>query len=348
MKHRGVLILILSTFMLSSFSQVSLEKQRNMWETANLHKIKIDYFPQGGLGQHVWDFSLIKICDKSVEIQSYQKEGDGFYAISIDKVKSFILKNDTLYHVKTESPLSIIHYSKPISRLVFPFVYGDSITIPFAGEGIYCDDHIYKEDGQVTLQADAYGKVIIPSGDTLHNVLRVYTLRSYSIRMATDPVAIDTAQLRQIIEEHYEWYARGYRYPIFETHTSTSYDNLKILGTRQVAYCYFPNFLNQLSDPKNRDVFRRDSMTQERRQRIFHYQVGIQKGIVNINYSICEKANIMMLISSTMGIVYYQRRYEQPAGQGDQVQIDCTGLRRGQYILYINVNGKIYSKTITI
>ena len=49
-----------------------------------------------------------------------------------------------------------------------------------------------------------------------------------------------------------------------------------------------------------------------------------------------------------MGIVYYQRRYEQPAGQGYQVQIDCTGLRRGQYILYINVNGKIYSKTITI
>lgn len=34
--------------------------------------------------------------------------------------------------------------------------------------------------------------------------------------------------------------------------------------------------------------------------------------------------------------------------QGYEVQIDCNGLRPGIYILYINVNGKVYSEKVTL
>ena len=79
----------------------------------------------------------------------------------------------------------------------------------FYGKGIYCNDHIYREGGQTTLLADAYGKIILPNRDTLQNVIRLYTLRSYFICMDIDSIALDTARLHQVIEEHYEWYARG-------------------------------------------------------------------------------------------------------------------------------------------
>ena len=47
-------------------------------------------------------------------------------------------------------------------------------------------------------------------------------------------------------------------------------------------------------------------------------------------------------------MTYRHREWKEKAGQGYYAQIDCNGLRPGVYILYLNVNGKVYSKKITL
>ena len=49
-----------------------------------------------------------------------------------------------------------------------------------------------------------------------------------------------------------------------------------------------------------------------------------------------------------MGFLFVSRQWTQEAGQGYSAQIDCNGLRPGVYILYINVNGKVYSEKVTL
>lgn len=347
MTVKSLFIAFFLMFSLSCYSQIRVEKQANQWLTNNLERINVDYFSQGGSGNQIWDFSELNIGDGSTEKLSYRLRSDSAFIINTVNVRSFILKKDTLYQVETESPLHIIHYIFPVCRLIYPYAYGDSTTIPFYGKGIYCNDHIYREGGQTTLLADAYGKIILPNRDTLQNVIRLYTLRSYFICMDIDSIALDTARLHQVIEEHYEWYARGYRYPVFETFTSTTYAGMKMIGTKQQAYCCLPDFQNQLFDPVNKAIHKNDSIEQIKKQDIFHYQTNVQGMLVHVDYNLDEKAEITMLISNTMGIVYRRLHRSQIARQGYSESIDCNGLRRGQYILYINVNGRIYSKTIT-
>ena len=61
-----------------------------------------------------------------------------------------------------------------------------------------------------------------------------------------------------------------------------------------------------------------------------------------------EEATITTIVANQMGMVYMSRQWTQEAGQGYSTQIDCNGLRSGIYILYINVNGKVYSEKVTL
>ena len=116
---------------LSCYSQIRVEKQANQWLTNNLERINVDYFSQGGSGNQIWDFSELNIGDGSTEKLSYRLRSDSAFIINTVNVRSFILKKDTLYQVETESPLHITHYILPVCRLIYPYAYGDSATIPF-------------------------------------------------------------------------------------------------------------------------------------------------------------------------------------------------------------------------
>ena len=61
-----------------------------------------------------------------------------------------------------------------------------------------------------------------------------------------------------------------------------------------------------------------------------------------------EDATIATIVANHMGLLSVYRQWTQEAGQGYSMQIDCSGLRPGIYILYINVNGKVYSEKVTL
>lgn len=81
---------------------------------------------------------------------------------------------------------------------------------------------------------------------------------------------------------------------------------------------------------------------------IIHYQVHQNGNVVSIDYTIDERATITSLVSDVMGIVYRRSTRNCSAGENSTITLDCTGLRHGHYVLYLNVNGKVYSGNVLV
>lgn len=313
---------------------------------------EIPYFYSDRSGKDiVWDFSD-NISDKGFYNLWLQKDTlNRNVILSNHDITYLNIDNDTLFIVGKESPLSKITYQQPLIYIHYPFVYGDSISTPFSGYGIYCGDHPFREQGISSVMADATGSLVI-NEDTISNVLRVYTLKSYSICMDIDSAALDTANLKQVIEERYDWYSRGFRYPIFSSVSCTSYDNLTAVGTEQRTYCMLPDIQKLLSDSCNEVIRANDSiarlMRPENTVDIIHYKISQIGKQLTLEYSLEIKAEINILVCDAMGIVYRRGHQQNEKGNGYELKIDLNGLRNGQYVVYINVNGKVYSSKIKI
>jgi hypothetical protein len=171
--------------------------------------------------------------------------------------------------------------------------------------------------------------------------------------MDLDSAALDTARLTQVIDERYEWYLEGSEYPFIEDVTSTTYYNMDIIGTTKFAYCNLPE--NLTADYVTQEEESDDEEEQEgfsdgglQTADIIHYQVETQGKNIIITYDLDEDATIQTIVANHMGMLCQSRQWTQPAGLGYSKQIDCTSLRSGMYILYINVNGKVYSEKVTL
>lgn len=81
---------------------------------------------------------------------------------------------------------------------------------------------------------------------------------------------------------------------------------------------------------------------------IIHYQVHQNGNVVSIDYTIDERATITSLVSDAMGIVYRRSTRNCSAGENGTITLDCPGLRHGHYVLYLNVNGKVYSGNVLV
>ena len=185
-----------------------------------------------------------------------------------------------------------------------------------------------------------------------HKPLRVHTIDSYAVCMGLDSAALDTARLTQVIDERYEWYLPDSQYPIIENVTSTTFFNMEPIGTTRYAYCNLPEGEAACYvTPDDEDVTdEQDGFSEESQpiSDIIHYEIETQGKIIHMSYDLDEEATITTIVANHMGMVYISRQWTQAAGQGYSMQIDCNGLHSGMYILYINVNGKVYSEKVTL
>lgn len=353
MSQRLIFMTIAFMVALTAFSEKGvITKEANMMcDSDEIVLQGLCYFHAGEQGTGVlWDFSGLQGNDGCMTVRHYKDSLNHNVRIDGKSARYYSFVGDTLLLAGSETPLSRTDYERGLLAMRYPMAYGDSVSSAFSAHGIYCGDHYFRERGSSAVMADASGSIVL-GGDTVRNVLRVYSLRSYSICMDIDSAALDTTGLKQVIEERYDWYARGYRYPLFTTVTSTSYDNAIPVGTTQKAYCMLPDIQRLHDDPYNSDVRKSDSIEGARnrqREDIFHYSVKQSGGTVTIEYSLDADADITALVSDVMGVTYKRSHRRSVSGVGNTMTMDCSGLRYGQYILYMNVNGKIYSNNITI
>lgn len=313
-----------------------------------VEKIYCHYGNINNGGQNVvWDFSdrigkfPYTIC-YSTDSLSVLTENDG------STLYSYILHGDSLLQIGYETPLEYITYQEPLLGMIYPVQYGDSFSKHFQGKGKYCGTHEEQVSGEVSIIADAYGRLVLSGTDTLNQVLRVYTLKTQSISMNTDSCSGNPDNMKQEIEERFQWYARGYRYPVYESVSRTSYDNMQPVACHQYAYCCLPDNQQLLDDPDNEKLACQDAYEMAAAHNIFHYEISNCGNVINIIYNLDESAHIRYLVADVMGVVHRQAEEYNDAGSGYSMKIDCSGLARHHYILYISVNGKVYNEKIAI
>lgn len=319
----------------------------------SLQKSKIRYFSPGKGGKdRVWEFSRKLGSKESSQVMFYKDSTGVISVVEPGKILYYRTTPDTLIQLASESPLEKREYVRKKLSKRFPLEYGDSISKRFRCEGMYCGNHPFREVGTTTVKTDAVGSIVLAENDTVRNVRRVHTIDTYSICMDINVAALDTAKLTQIIDERYEWFLPESQYPIIEDVTSTTYLNMDAIGTTRYAYCNLPEdqvayYITPEDENATEEIDKSfDEETAE--PDIIHYKVETNGGVVNITYDLDAEATISTIVASHMGMTYRQRTWNQQAGQGYSTQIDCSGLRHGTYILYINVNGKVYSEKVTL
>ena len=352
MKKFLVQTLLLQFGITTAYGQVNLSDMP-IESSDSLQKSKIKYFSPGKGGKdRVWDFSRKLGSKESAQVMFFKDSTGVVSVVEPGKILYYRTTPDTLIQFASESPLEKRNYVRKKLSKKFPLEYGDSISKKFKCEGMYCGNHPFREIGTTTVKVDANGSIVLAENDTVRNVRRVHTIDSYSICMDIDSAALDTAKLTQIIDERYEWYLSESQYPIIEDVTSTTYLNMDAIGTTRYAYCNLPeDKVAYYITPEDENATDEPDTSFDEPQGepdIIHYKVETNGGVVNITYDLDADATISTIIASHMGMTYRHREWTQKAGQGYSTQIDCNGLRHGTYILYINVNGKIYSEKVTL
>lgn len=319
----------------------------------SLLKNRIRYFSPGNGGRNkVWDFSKKLNSKEATRVMLVTDTSGVMSVIETGKISYYRTTPDTLILFGSESPLEKREYAVEKITKRFPLEYGDSISEDFRCEGVYCGDHLFREVGTTRIRVDGIGSIVLAEKDTVRNVQRVHSIDSYSICMDLDSAALDTAKLTQVIDERYEWYLPDSHYPIFETTTSTTYLNMEAIGTTKYAYCNLP------ADQVSAYITQEDESTDDEQEGfpdqephspdIIHYAIETQGKTINITYDLDENATVTIIVANHLGMLCMSRQWMQAAGPGYSAQIDCNGLRSGIYILYINVNGKVYSEKVTL
>lgn len=326
---------------------------------------RVEYMPAGDEGDGaVWDFSGVE-AEGTYRV-SYGSIDDSHLAgYDPEKTCKFSLEDGNLQLCGYESRLLGMNYQAPQLVLPLPFQLNQSVTTSYAGEGKYCGHHYERTFGTVSMTADGQGILILSEKDTLRNTLRVYSVTTEAIRLNADSCLNDSDNLKQVITERYQWFARGYRYPVLETVTSSTYDNLDHVATTRHAYRCLPEIQRELTDSVNEQIRLNDQLAAygqgadtgggerdaEKRgggNTNFSYEVQVSNNHVTLTYDVEASAQVRVMVVDVMGTIYRSEQQSSPAGTGYVMNIDCNGLRRGQYVIYINVNGIVYNAKIPV
>lgn len=235
--RRLLLAIALGAFMVNVSSQTILVASLNLPRCGDRTEWQeISCRGTGSAGADAcWDLSASRVLDNSRE-REYFVLDDSCTLFSVDDTtqKTCTLRNDTLLTACVESNQWKTAFKEPIVEYAFPTCFGDSLSGPCQMQIMYCDGSRKTLPGTYSVVADAWGTLILPDCDTLHNVLRVCT----SLRTSRSE------------KRFYRWYAAGYRYPVLESHCC------EIEGENAVLQSWFypPSAQEQLDDELNERV----------------------------------------------------------------------------------------------
>lgn len=344
---------MLVLFSLQLWGQNVLTRKANiLGDSAKITYQLIEFSNPGYAGDgEVWDFSTMRDLKKDYNILLKKDSLSLWNKVEGKAIYSYVLQADTLGQVGFENRLTKIQYIKKKLAMRYPLQYGDTVSSLFKGYGKYCGDHFVKVEGQVVVDADGFGKLILSEQDTLDNVLRVQTVTTTAMAMGVDTAKIDTTNLKQEIEEKYEWYAKGFRYPVYTLIQKSSFSNLEFVGSTSLAYRILPENFAVIEDIVNDSIRKSEELHKENilaKKDRFHYTLTNRNGGIDIDYTSDDDANIIAMVTSSNGILYRRQNVVARGGEVGKIHVNTAGLFPGQYILYLNVNGKIHSKIISV
>lgn len=378
---RVVFFSVMIMMSVAGFAQRILQTSTNAYLNADKMGKQQICFPERISVEKCLDMSDAEVLNKKYMVR-YHVKNDSFpnrlTCIENGTQYHYNLRNDSILIGGYQNRMTQVEYDQPEVYLRLPMALGDSVTGYFHGRGIYGGKLALRNYGWYKTKAEALERIVVTEGDTLDNVLRLHTERKissqyYPIELADSLLPFkedsvkeylrkDTAVIKTTIDR---WYAPGYRYPILETRKTEESRNVPLL----TQTLYFPPSEQQeqlQGDVANETVRMRlaeEQMAKTRGQSDFEgsldgkrligndfaYDILQDDGsnMITINYNARQDVKVVALVASTQGYVYKRAEQQCEAGTG-QFSLNCTGLRKGQYIIYINVDGNQYAEKVNV
>ena len=207
----------------------------------SLYKYQVEYKDPGSNGRQLeWDFSHLQLINDNYLIKYfYPDKNDTSLICGMEHRTRYYYRqrNDSLWASGFENYTTKIDYIVPELKLIYPFVYGDTLFSHFDGKGKYSNMLDINVKGNTRVKADAEGILKLPELTT--RALRVHTQRYYSEaktkrgnRVVKNP-KIDSLRnttngdTLRITLDTYSWYVKDIRYPVFESIKTTIHEEAK-------------------------------------------------------------------------------------------------------------------------
>jgi hypothetical protein len=203
-----------------------------------LNRQQAEYIDLGGPSKNketVWDISGIKIVNPNQKTTYQkprsQKKGE-LYIMGMDtfRVKEtredellvvrehgtsyyYSIKDNIRYLTGYENRTSRMHYTQPLPVMIYPVNPGWKAEQNYSAECLYSSTVTMSLHGTYRIEADAAGRMVLPSKDVLQNVVCVRSEQT----ILSDPVgSMDSIRVDTRIE-NCRWYTPDSPYPVFET-----------------------------------------------------------------------------------------------------------------------------------
>ncbi|MDR0863661.1 MAG: T9SS type A sorting domain-containing protein, partial [Candidatus Symbiothrix sp.] len=195
------------------------------------------------------------------------------------------------------------------------------------------------------IEADAYGKMLLPSKDTLNQVLRVKTVQTILENDSLKEGGNQSAKMRIVT---CRWYSRGYRYPVFETIRSINLQD-SVKEVFNTAFFYPPQEQYYLQDEANLAVL--DSLQNANLDpwaglTYNIYPNPVKTTPLNVELYLPQPATVRVQVRNTMGTILIDKTQgKYPVGICN-FQLNLQGIPTNNYILDIWLNDHLISYTI--
>lgn len=225
-------LLIVSCIAISANAQFLMKSESHILKVGDEHYFNISNNVDAGVNgaARVWDFSKL---ETSSQLTSYMYDiTKSSNSIDIPEANTILEEFGVKFFFKSTENImeqygtvtgnTITKYDKPFVKMVFPFEYGDIYTGDFSG---VIEGPTFKQpiEGTYTLEADAYGTLIIPTG-IYRNVIRIKTYKEEHSKGSTCNCAVVS----------YKWYSKDIRYPLLTIIQSQNSN-----GTNTIRTAYY-------------------------------------------------------------------------------------------------------------
>jgi len=355
---------------LSAFGQ--LNTLHNHYRPGDvLIKQQVEFVDPGNAGENqLWNFSELKTINNEYTL-TYSLpslEGDSLYILgdvryrkgNVDDNELIIgtehntmyyyhLRGDSLLQTGHENPSVKLKYTPPMVLMNFPLNYGQMVSSNYTSKGKYSGTIDIQSQGMTITTADAYGSLILPSGDTLSPVLRTKTVQTIEdIKKPENAKALET----------FRWYSKGYRYPVFETIRNINIaDSTVIFCT---AFFYPPqDHLYLDTDPENQALLEELWKETENNTPVQDGKTVTIEDIMtckiypnpvvsqmNLEYELKQDANVSFELYSMEGLPVKKIKAASKTKGIYNETMDCTNLLTKNYILRITADGLVVNEVI--
>jgi hypothetical protein len=318
-----------------------------IWNFGNLESINSEYSLKYSAPYPVAD--SMYIMGRDTFFVDEFTENDYLFIGTEHRTRYYFRYSDScIWTLGYENAATFLHYDTPLLTSKYPLQFGDAYTHPYNTSAIYSKTVPYHETGTASLAADAYGMMLLPSGDTLRNVIRTKAVQAHGEPMLTTEG--DSMMLNTFFET-YKWYSSGYRYPVFETLRTIVYKDSMETDRYETAFFYPPQEHYYLEDDaENLSVL--NSLTHEEAEadpwaglnyNLFPNPV---KTLLEIELYLPKAANVHIQLRSNMGlIVLDEQKGIYPVGLSS-FQFNLSAAPVGNYILDMWLDEKLISKII--